>query len=544
MDKKILLLILVLCWGISGRAQGDFTWAEWKNITSKHDNTIWGIARDASGNIISTGYARESGANKVVVYAHDKDGTFLWDKRWDLTQGTIARVVASADASGNVYLVITFRGKIEINGTEYASGLSNANDLLLVKMDASQTVEWALLQGHPNYGEQCRKVICDDAGNLYLAGEIGYYGIFGGDTLFGDRGAGFIAKYGTDNSYKWSTMLGGDCRGVAVTSQGVYGTGSLGIGVNSFGDSTFASPVSGGYVAQYDASNGSFSRVAIQQSINHSNVVNRDLASDDQGGLYLTGFNNDKILVGSDTLSASNSTDAYLIRYDGNLDHQSNFQIQGTDWSNGTGVAVSKNGSYALLGQYAGDITFAGVTLNESTGFSHDVFVLEFDNTGAEKQAYQIKGEAASTQTELESAGMVSGANGDYYVNGYFKGKCVAGTKTLQPGGLFAGEYVMFAAQIGDAGNVPGPSSVTEIGSDAFWSVYPNPFDQTLNLTISSNEMYTLSLYTLLGEEMTQISGVTGNFQWNLSDLPAGVYLLQVRDQQYQTLEIKRVVKK
>ncbi len=77
------------------------------------------------------------------------------------------------------------------------------------------------------------------------------------------------------------------------------------------------------------------------------------------------------------------------------------------------------------------------------------------------------------------------------------------------------------------------------------YTIYPNPFDEALNLEIttqSENEITQCTLYNLTGQ-MIQKTDFKGNINttWEMNDLAKGVYLLKI--QQGGTQEIRKLIK-
>jgi bacillolysin len=77
------------------------------------------------------------------------------------------------------------------------------------------------------------------------------------------------------------------------------------------------------------------------------------------------------------------------------------------------------------------------------------------------------------------------------------------------------------------------PIDATEIGNEAPTSltVFPNPTNNTLNVTLNNEAVNgTVKIYSLAGSLVKSVSMSNGKKQINVSDLPAGVYIISVDD--------------
>lgn len=68
-------------------------------------------------------------------------------------------------------------------------------------------------------------------------------------------------------------------------------------------------------------------------------------------------------------------------------------------------------------------------------------------------------------------------------------------------------------------------------------SVYPNPTNNILNLTIDTNAK--VEIYNLLGKVIAIKNINVGNSKIDLSNYPSGMYLLKVTNENNQTKTIK-----
>ena len=88
--------------------------------------------------------------------------------------------------------------------------------------------------------------------------------------------------------------------------------------------------------------------------------------------------------------------------------------------------------------------------------------------------------------------------------------------------------------------------AATNIADDAALSVYPNPAGDLLHIELSVAEIANVALYDLQGRVVetrhgTSLQGETATV--NLQNVPAGVYLLRVRDAEGKKY-MRKIVKK
>ncbi|MBK9317438.1 MAG: T9SS type A sorting domain-containing protein [Bacteroidetes bacterium] len=71
--------------------------------------------------------------------------------------------------------------------------------------------------------------------------------------------------------------------------------------------------------------------------------------------------------------------------------------------------------------------------------------------------------------------------------------------------------------------------------------VYPNPAQDAV--TISSNkEMISIQIYNALGEKILDIPSFQKSHSLDLSEIPAGVYMIEARNKEY--LATKKLIKR
>ncbi len=196
----------------------------------------YGVAADASGNVLVAGYTYSSGwvsGGWDTSYAGFGDGFavklsptggHLWSSYLGGGSDDRAHGVA-ADASGNVLVAGETHSSGWVSGgwdTSYAGGSS---DGFLVKLSPTGGHVWSSYLGGADY-DAAYAVAADASGSVLLAGETSSSGwVSGGwDTSYGGDYDAFLAKLSPTGGHVWSTYLGGGnderALGVAADASG------------------------------------------------------------------------------------------------------------------------------------------------------------------------------------------------------------------------------------------------------------------------------------------------------------------------------------
>lgn len=85
-----------------------------------------------------------------------------------------------------------------------------------------------------------------------------------------------------------------------------------------------------------------------------------------------------------------------------------------------------------------------------------------------------------------------------------------------------------------------GLSSVPELGNSIRLDIYPNPAQDKVTIELSTEGKYTTSLTDILGQPMLSIEFTGTRTELAVSDLPKGIYFVQVSSDQTKT--VKKIV--
>lgn len=292
----------------------------------------------------------------------------------------------------------------------------------------SPNFEWATKAGGNKFDDG-RAIAVDNQGNSYVTGSFYDTATFGSTTLtssgYDDI---FIAKLDANGNYLWAKKAGGSSndvgRDIAIDNQGnSYVTGYF-KGTATFGNATFTS--SGYYdafITKLDL-NGNF--IWAKQIGGIGNDVGWGIAVDNQGNSYITGELYDNVAFGSTTLTNNDSGNMFITK----LDSNGNFiwaKQPGGDAAIGMDIAVDSQGNSFVTGYLFEAVIFGNTTLTSSD--EDNIFITKLDADGNFLWA------------KLAGGGYDQGhsvtvdSQGNSYVAGRFYGTVTFGSTTLTSSG-------------------------------------------------------------------------------------------------------------
>jgi len=289
------------------------------------------------------------------------------------------------DRFGNVYM--TGRTKGSLGDTNAGS-----NDIFVTKYDREGNLLWTRQLGTPG-GDASNGITVDSEGNVYIAG--------GTQGTLGEEHAGqvdaFAIAYDRDGNLKWTQQLGtadyDSANDITIDSSGnVY---ILGVTDGSLeGTNAGSNDV---FVTKY---NSDGDPLWTRQSGTEGNDYANDIAIDNQGNVYMTGYT-----TGSYSGNNAGSNDAFTIKYDsdGNLLWQRQLGTSAFDLANA--IATDATGVY-ITGSTAGD-------LSGTNAGSFDAFVAKYNFQGNLLWQQQL-----GTDRSDISNGIITDDGGNLYITG------------------------------------------------------------------------------------------------------------------------------
>lgn len=257
-------------------------------------------------------------------------------------------------------------------------------------------------------------------GNIIIAGSFEQSLEVGGEMLTsaGEEDV-YCSIYNATGNHVQSFQIGGSFEEelVAVTSSGnlitLFGSYNLQANFDSIELETSLG-TKGLFLTQYNTEG----EVQWAHSIEGNILsISGDMASGENGTLYITGYFYDTLIVQQDTLIANSTEgDLFVAKFtnDGILEWISQAGNDGIMRS--TSIAIDSNEDIIISGKFKGEASFSGETIQTNTA-DHDIFVAKLNNTGDFLWAKKIGG-----VFEEEFVSIAVDENRNIYMTGYFLG--------------------------------------------------------------------------------------------------------------------------
>jgi hypothetical protein len=296
-------------------ASGNFVWA--KMIGGTNDDRGYGIALDASGNILTAGsfYSTadfdpgtgvlnlvSAGQSDIFVLKLNSSGNFMWAKVMGGADTEGASSIA-VDAAENVYTTGSFQGGTAADfdpGAGVFNLTSSLSGVFISKLDASGNFVWATAMAEA--GGVGTSIFIDVYSNVFTTGYFSATTDFApGPSVVNLTPTGFydvfVSKLSSSGYYIWAKNMGGNGAdfGHAVTADAfgnVYTTGDFQGGTNADfdpGTGVFNFTSAGGgeiFISKLDPS-GNFVWAKAMSGSNYED--GRGIVIDGSTNVYITG---------------------------------------------------------------------------------------------------------------------------------------------------------------------------------------------------------------------------------------------------------------
>ena len=345
----------------------------------------------------------------------------------------------AVDGSGNVYITGTFQGTVDFDPSGGTSNLTSAGntDVYFAKYSSSGVLTWAKNIGGTG-ADVSNGIVVDGSGNVYITGYFNSTADFdpnaGTSNLVSNGGTDiFLAKYNSSGSLTWANKIGGT-----------------------------------------------------------SNELGRAVALDGSGNVYITGEYRSTVDfdpgAGTQSLTSAGNADVFVAEYSSAGAYVLAFGMGGTSIDAGYGIGVDGVGLISVAGRFQGTADFdpgAG-TSNLTSAGGYDIFLAQYDNTGALQHDYGFGG----LNNDWALGLVVDNGGGDMYVTGQFDGTVdfnpLVGVTNLTSNGGVDAFFAKYDASLGLvwAKNVGGSSddAANGIAFDGSGNVYiTGDYQTTLN---------------------------------------------------------------
>ena len=339
--------------------------------------------------------------------------------------GAVFPSTIASDVNGNVYVVGTFKGKVELGGQSFES--KSTQDVFLLKYSETGSFLWASQSSGINEVDQLRAggVAVDTVGNVYVLGEFKGSIDFGGETAlaseFGTTDL-FLARFNVNGTPDWVKQIGGYTEdlagGVALDPQGqpvitgtFQGSTKLDAAVTLYSSASREM-----FVSKYDTTGG---LIWFQQAGGGaiSTLEVSDIVIGPNGSSGVTGSFTNDLIFGGQTHVSSGGADAFYAIFDATGDLVSADTFGGVGEDSGHAIVKGTGGATYVAGNFQQSLVFPG---NEGADLVAqgigDVFAVKFDATGEALWSRQIFGAGDNRIADL-----AIDANGHNYLAGSFQ---------------------------------------------------------------------------------------------------------------------------
>jgi hypothetical protein len=502
----------------------DFAWARRAGGTGA--DAASRIAVDRNGNSYVTGIFRDNasfgtinltanGSTDIFIAKYDASGNVIWARQAGGLDIDAGKNIA-LDTNGNCYITGEFRGSATFGSITLTS--TGNYDAFIAKYDGSGNVLWAKQTGGAGL-EMGRGIAVDQSGNCYITGYFDGSASFGTTTLTSNGSYDvFIAKYDNAGNFQWASRAGGTGedygRNIAVDGTGnSYITGTFRDLANFDSTMLTSNGAEDVFIARYGPAGSVL-------WVRKAGGINRDAANgieiDANGNSSITGeFQGNASFEGTTLNSTSSFPDVFIARYDASGNFLWVRDAGGSGNDHGRNIAVNSSGTSYVTGEFEGSATFGSTTLTSSGGV--DIFIARYDASGN-----VVWAQGAGGSLEDRASGIGLDSSGNAFVSGYFLGTASFGNSAITS----TGASDTYIAKLG---------TVTGLlyNSSFHFATYPNPFTNSINVPLASPGRAIATLSDLLGHEVhrqvliaeTPGSSVTLTPAQNL---PSGIYLLQL----------------
>jgi Tfp pilus assembly protein PilZ len=367
---------------------GTFRWAVRGGGTGIDDAQA--ITADGTGNVYITGQFTSTagfgafdlvsaGSQDIYVAKYDTAGTVVWAESAGGPSFESGIGLAS-DANGNVVVTGFFRQSFMYGSTQLTS--AGDPDIFVARYDPAGNVAWARQAGSTNV-DVGMGVAMDASGRAVVTGTFEGTVQFGTTTLVsaGQRDV-FVAMYDASGNVVWAKRGGGTSADVG------YAAAVDGFG-NTYVTGYFYDSADFGATTLTDAGNGDMFLVAYGPNGNELAAVRaggsesetgEDIAIDPSGNVIVTGEFRGTSVFGSTSLTSAGRDDIFIAKFSSSGDVLWAWGAGTTGDDRGFGVAADRSDFVVSTGTFGGTVKFGHTSLT-SVGAT-DIFVFRMGPNG------------------------------------------------------------------------------------------------------------------------------------------------------------------
>ncbi len=255
-----------------------------------------------------------------TLQAQTQDCGEQTDFSWIKTAGSIGEDEINdiaTDENGNIYITGTFSNQLTFQSETIVS--TGGKDAFLAKLDENGNILWIRTGGGAN-NDFGTGVAVDEYGNIFIVGTYNFNARFDGIDLSGyNHNNIFFIKYSSDGDIIFAQSYGGPeddvTGGICIDKDNnVIFTGYYKFAINIGGTQIFAEGGFDTFVAKFDNSGN---RMWVKKFGSGYDDAGVDVATDQDGNIFVTGEFNDKIFFENLSATSTGGKDVYLAKLNG-----------------------------------------------------------------------------------------------------------------------------------------------------------------------------------------------------------------------------------
>jgi hypothetical protein len=329
------------------------------------------VAIDSAGDVLFAGGRETSSTAPADVYVakfSGVDGSLIWDSVFTGPQNDFARGIAVDPASGDVFIVGTFRDDMPV-GTDTLSS-NGSDDIFVARLNGADGVaEWAVSFGGSSM-DGGNGIALTPTGDVMVVG--GFFGtvVFGGisRTSAGQNDVIVLKLDPNDGTVLWATRYGstGSDQGqtIAADSAGNLAVGGQFTGTVSFGTTmlTAGGTSRDAFLAKLDGDDGT-SIWAKKFGDSSGDDETKSVAIDSSDNVIVTGRMLGSNDFGGGSLSSAGMGDVFVAKYGSGGSYVWADRYGSTGDDVGLDVSVDDDNNILVTGGIAGTVSFGSTVL-------------------------------------------------------------------------------------------------------------------------------------------------------------------------------------
>lgn len=423
------------------------SWEFTKQITGSNFEEAREVIQDDSGYVYVVGrfntvinidnITLTTATVATYIAKFDSTGNAIWATSFDNNSGFNFNYNIAVDDSGNVYCTggsQTGVGAINFGNGVIATPNSNTNNpfyqTFLVKFNSSGVAQWAkMFSSSVNISNVDRPVVCDDAGNIYVAGTYSEIFKVNNSTILNlaNSEGGFLLKFNSAGVLQWSRTITTDFW-VSVFDLLITDDNSRVIPVGYTSTASF-NGTNQLFVSKHDTPLGN-QQTSLTTTSAASGFQNMRGAINENNEIFITGNFSSNIIINGTTYTSTSGFDGFLLKVNSNNTWGFLKQIINSNSSFTNGL-VAQNGDVAIaIGGSSFVLVDSTLTLSDPNQFS--VVWLLFSDNGEFEMYQTIRNIGASNFGYFKSLIGLAGNGFDaYYGVGEFSVNAIFDKDTL-----------------------------------------------------------------------------------------------------------------